>query len=523
MWDPSSRMRVDQGPSRQLFLAVHELTAATRAVEVLDILRRAALTLTDARGIAVVARAGDLCHYLADDAESPLWPDQRFPMETCISGWSMLNGAPAVIADIYADDRIPHEVYRATFVRSLIMTPIGEGRPYAAFGAYWDHVRTHSQEDVELLGSLGSCAASALECIWLREQLEDQEGYGARPAAEGQDVLETLVRHDAALKQRDVQLADAHRRLNAILDNATVAIFLMDERQQCAYMNTAAEKLTGYSLSETIGRPLHDVVHHTRPDGSPYPLEECPIDRAFPQRAHMQGEEVFVHKDGSFYPVAFTASPILDGDARTVGTIIELQDIAARLAADAQRELLMREVDHRSRNVLAVVQSLLKLTKGGDPEQLKAAVSGRIAALARAQSSLAESKWTGASLQQLISGELQPLTGLDRVQLDLEDLNLKPEQVQPICMIVHELGTNALKYGGLSTQGGRVEIGWRAEKGCLAELRWRESGGPRAEAPAKRGFGSTLLHQLARQLGAELELHWHPEGLEAILDCSRRR
>ncbi|MFX8055769.1 PAS domain-containing protein, partial [Acinetobacter baumannii] len=69
--------------------------------------------------------------------------------------------------------------------------------------------------------------------------------------------------------------------------------------------------LTGYSLEETRGRPLHDVVHHTRPDGRPYPRAECPIDRAFPERAQTQGEEVFVHRDGSFSPVAFTASPIL--------------------------------------------------------------------------------------------------------------------------------------------------------------------------------------------------------------------
>lgn len=516
MQDRSSRTQATPAPSRQILLAVREITAATRAAEVVDVLRRAARTLTSARGVTVVARAGSLCHYLADDAGSALWPDERFPMESCISGWAMLNGAPAVIGDIYADDRIPHGVYRATFVRSLIITPIGEGRPYAAFGAYWDQERQHTEADVELLGALAGCAASALERIWLKEQLEGQVGNDALLVGE-HDVLETLARRDAALKQRDAELAEAHRRLNAIVDNATVAIFLMDERQQCAYMNAAAEKLTGYRLSETIGRPLHDVVHHTRPDGSHYPLEDCPIDRAFPERAQMQGEEIFVHKNGSFYPVAFTASPILDDESRTVGTIIEVQDITARRTADAQRELLMREVDHRSRNVLAVVQSLLRLTKGGDPEQMKAVMGGRIAALARAQSSLADSQWRGASLRRLISDELQPLTGLDRVRIDCEDLNLAPDQVQPMCMIVHELGTNALKYGGLAVQNGRVEISWRTEKGRLTQLSWRERGGPLVKSPEKPGFGSTLLHQLARQLGAELELHWHPEGLEAIL------
>ncbi len=127
---------------------------------------------------------------------------------------------------------------------------------------------------------------------------------------------------------------EAERRLNAVLDNASVAILMMDERQQCSYMNAAAERLTGYTLAETRGRPLHDVVHHTRPDGSPYPLSECPIDRAFPENHKVRGEEFFVHKDGTFFPVAFTASPIRDESSRTVGTIIEVRDIRAEKEAE---------------------------------------------------------------------------------------------------------------------------------------------------------------------------------------------
>jgi PAS domain S-box-containing protein len=136
-------------------------------------------------------------------------------------------------------------------------------------------------------------------------------------------------------KQAARALADASRRLNAVLDNATVAIFLMDDRQHCAYMNAAAERLTGYTFAETQGRPLHDVIHHTRPDGSHFPLHECAIDRAFPENAHTRGEEVFVHKDGHFYPVAFNASPIRDEASRTIGTVIEVRDIAADRAQEA--------------------------------------------------------------------------------------------------------------------------------------------------------------------------------------------
>ena len=127
------------------------------------------------------------------------------------------------------------------------------------------------------------------------------------------------------------------RLLEAVFRNATVAMFVMDERQHCIYMNPAAERLTGFNLAEVQGRALHDIIHHTRPDGTHYPLEECPIDRAFPENHQEQGEEVFVHRDGSFYPVAYTASPIRE-EGVVVGTIIEVQDLTAakRAAAELQ-------------------------------------------------------------------------------------------------------------------------------------------------------------------------------------------
>jgi len=145
---------------------------------------------------------------------------------------------------------------------------------------------------------------------------------------------------DQALREQVERALAAERKLNAVLDNASVSVFLMDEHQHCIYMNAAAERMTGYRLAETAGRPLHDVIHHTRPDGTPFPVGECAIDRAFPEKSNTQGEEVFVHKDGSFYPVAFTASPILDHDSNTVGTIVEVRDITtekrALAALDAQ-------------------------------------------------------------------------------------------------------------------------------------------------------------------------------------------
>ncbi|WP_176556104.1 PAS domain-containing protein [Rubellimicrobium rubrum] len=155
--------------------------------------------------------------------------------------------------------------------------------------------------------------------------LRDQGGRVARWVGVAVDIHE---RH--ATEER---LRETSRQLDAVLNNTTMAVFLMDDHQHCTFANAAAEALTGYRFEEMKGRPLHDVVHHTRPDGTHYPLEDCPIDRAFPENHHTQGEEVFVHRDGSFYPVGFTASPIQDGDGRTVGTVIEARGIAADIAA----------------------------------------------------------------------------------------------------------------------------------------------------------------------------------------------
>lgn len=129
------------------------------------------------------------------------------------------------------------------------------------------------------------------------------------------------------------ELRDVSGRLNAILQNTTMSVFVMDDSQQCVFMNSAAEKLTGYRFEETQGRPLHDVIHYLYPDGRPFPLHECAIDRALPEENQVMGEETFVHKDGSFYPVGFTASPIRNEDGVAIGTIVEVRDIKEELAA----------------------------------------------------------------------------------------------------------------------------------------------------------------------------------------------
>ena len=146
------------------------------------------------------------------------------------------------------------------------------------------------------------------------------------------------------------------RQLEAVSNNATLALFIMDEEQKCVFMNPAAEELTGFKMDEVREKPLHDYVHNKKPDGSHYPLEECPIDRVFPQNFQEQGEEFFVHKDGSFYPVAFTASPIREGE-KTIGTIIEVRGIAEERATQLKHEQLL-EAERAAREESEVIRRI---------------------------------------------------------------------------------------------------------------------------------------------------------------------
>lgn len=330
---------------------------------------------------------------------------------------------------------------------------------------------------------------------------------------EGDRVFYAAIQDITQRLQVEANLRALSSKLDVILDNTTMAVFVMDERQHCTFMNRAAEVLTGYTLAETAGRPLHDVIHHTHPDGSPFPISDCPIDRAFPERARTQGEEVFVHKDGTFYPVAFTASPLRNDSGVIIGTIIEARDIAEDRRNKEVRELLMREVDHRSRNILAIVHSLLTLTSAEDLPSYKRILAGRLSTLARAQTSLANRDWQGGSLRDVVVDELCALCAPNQLSLyGGPEVELSPDQVQPLSLLLHELATNANKYGACRIREGRVTVNWEVENREV-RLIWREIGGPPVIPPARQGFGSTLKATVVQQINGAIAHEWLPTGL----------
>ncbi|HWM69514.1 MAG TPA: GAF domain-containing protein, partial [Steroidobacteraceae bacterium] len=209
------------------------------------------------------------------------------------------------------------------------------------------------------------------------ERLAVSVAAHAAIAIDNARLYEAAQREILERRRVAVALSASERRLKAVLDNATVAVFLMDPDRSCLYMNAAAESLTGYQLAQAQGKRLHELIHHTRPDGSPYPVEECPIDRSIPETDGQQGEEVFVHADGRFYPVAFTASPIRDEQGHISGTIIEVRDIRVEKEAverlreaDRRKDEFLAVLAHELRNPLAPLRSgldILRLLTPRDP------------------------------------------------------------------------------------------------------------------------------------------------------------
>lgn len=159
-------------PTRELVQAVQRLAMARSLADVQVVVRTAARRLTGADGATIVLRDGDRCFYADEDAISPLWKGQRFPLGSCISGWAMLNRQPVVIDDIYTDDRIPHDAYRPTFVKSLTMVPIRTLDPVGAIGNYWAEQHRPSEREIEMLGALADSTAVAMENVRVLDELE---------------------------------------------------------------------------------------------------------------------------------------------------------------------------------------------------------------------------------------------------------------------------------------------------------------------------------------------------------------
>ncbi|WP_338664966.1 PAS domain-containing protein [Pararoseomonas sp. SCSIO 73927] len=343
-----------------------------------------------------------------------------------------------------------------------------------------------------------------------------KEGEGSefdRLAMAFNAMAETAEARERSLREGE----EANARLAAIVTSADDAIISLSPADGTIMSwNGGAESLFGYPPEAVLGRRIDLLLPSDDVAG---PL----FRRALSGETIRDHEAVRVAKDGSRIPVAITLAAMRGGDGRVIGISVILRDLRERRAADQQQQLLMREVDHRARNVMSVVRSLVQLSPKDDPKAFARAIEGRISAMARAHGLLAQDRWEGGSLRTLAEGELGgPADGPPQAELEGPAVTLRPDAVQPLSMVLHELVTNSRKYGALSREGGMVGLRWWAEPaGGERDLliRWTERGGPPVEAPpARKGFGSRLIEISVRhQLRGTFAQEWPRSGLIATI------
>jgi PAS domain S-box-containing protein len=219
-----------------------------------------------------------------------------------------------------------------------------------------------------------------------------------------------------------------------------------------------------------------------------------------------------------------TAAAVFE-DGRIVRMSGVTADITDRKESEKLQALLAREVDHRAMNVLSVVRSIVRLTQAEDIETYVAAIDGRIQALAQSHVLLSRSRWQGAELEKLVEDELRPYRDdaddQDKFVTAGQNVMLEPTTAQTIALALHELVTNAAKYGALSTPSGRVRLAWDVRPDSIV-LRWLENGGPAVEDPARKGFGTRVISAIIEgQLGGTAKFDWRRDGLQCTISIPR--
>jgi PAS domain S-box-containing protein len=217
-----------------------------------------------------------------------------------------------------------------------------------------------------------------------------------------------------------------------------------------------------------------------------------------------------------------TAAATVDEGNRLIRVSGVVTDITDRKLAEERQSILAREVDHRARNLLAVVQSILRLTKTQNVDAYVAAVEGRIKALSVAHNLISQSRWEGADLARLATEELEPYRVGDAISMNGPATMLHPRRAQTLALAVHELATNAAKYGALGRPSGKVKFSWRNDEAGLT-IEWLESGGPTVRAPDNQGYGTRVIRASLEQLGGRAVFDWRPSGLCCILSFPHQK
>jgi PAS domain S-box-containing protein len=396
---------------------------------------------------------------------------------TC--GVALATGNRSIVPDIELSDFMAGsedlETYRQTGIRAVQSTPLvsRDGRPLGMISTHWRGPHEPLERDLRLLDVLARQAADLVE----RQQAE----------------------HTA-------------QRLVAIVDSSQDAIVSKDLNGVITTWNRGAEQLFGYTAAEMIGKPITALIPPDRHNEEVRILERI---RRGERVDHY--ETVRRRKDGSLVDISLAVSPLKSAAGKVVGASKIARDISERKQAQARQELLAREIQHRTKNLFAVVLAIVSRSFAGKHtvKDAEAAVVNRLRSLGQTHVLLLDKEWQGADLSEIVRAEISPYAG--RVMVEGPSLMLTARAAQNFALALHELATNAAKYGALSNATGRVHIAWsrRPSNGSNDfTFRWQEQGGPPVFAPTQKGFGSAVLeHVMAEHFDGPPQIQFAPAGV----------
>jgi PAS domain S-box-containing protein len=314
------------------------------------------------------------------------------------------------------------------------------------------------------------------------------------------------VEIEAALRESEQRL----RWLASIVESSDDAIISKNLDGVITSWNSSAERVFGYSASDAIGQPITLVIPQDRQS------EEREILTRIRRGERIDHfETVRQRKDGSLIVVSLTVSPVKDADGNIVGASKIARDISEQKRNQELISTLAREAEHRSKNLLANALATVNLSQSSTPEGLKQIIAGRIQALANVCSLFAATRWIGAELSAIATQELAPYseTNRKRTFINGPQTMLEPDTAQAIAITLHELATNAAKYGALSAPNGQVRLEWSQAVDGRLRLRWMETGGPVAQEPTRKGLGGRIIERMISEQKGEVRFDWRKDGL----------
>ena len=319
------------------------------------------------------------------------------------------------------------------------------------------------------------------------------------------------------------RLRASETRLRQILDNTVALIGIISPDGTLIEANEPALLAGGLTRADVVGKKFWDCYWWSHDAATMAELEAAITHAATGQT--LRYDATIRMKGDVLAPIDFMLSPVLDDDGNVELLVPSAFDISARKRSEEQLAFVMREVNHRSKNMLAVVQSILRQMRPTDTAQFVRDFGARLRALSACQDLLVNSSNDSPALVELVKAQLSHFAPLDgnRISISGPEIDISSEVAQNLAMAIYELATNAGKYGALSNATGKIAITWQITDDQMFRLTWQESGGPEVTAPEASGFGTVVLEDmLAMALGATTQIAFDPAGLRWSLDCPLR-